>query len=466
MRNTRKGRFRVWDRAQDAFSGEDLVYNFDAIDEIIGGKDGSSGPSGAQYVGTASTWLGTGDVIPAESASKYPGTTNSGYENQTGRRTLYSIVSGLNFNDVPLGTVIMWWRPNSQISIPDGWVACDGSTISAADHSFPTSDDIVVPDLRNKFVLGADPTIPGINATNYSLESGATAAQNQNNLWTGSQAASGSTGAPGIGYDSGLEVSNFSGSNQLRNISHEHGAGTLSIRDHYHAMSHTHTLPSHLHRLKSHTHNHDHVHLMPNHYHDFNVTDSFFTGQPRASTNPNDRSEGKITFKSGTAGGDVSPASKDHYHKIDMNRAGSTGERKIIPDSPFGFFGGYWSQIWGYSTSPNSLSSGYGYGPQAITSKPTAFNQSGGALNAHTAKFATDDDNGLRSTEGSGELTTNPMPSSQQRTGVIVGDSVPQVADSKALDGITTRESLYVNPRLQYVGMLFLMKVRVSTNII
>lgn len=65
----------------------------------------------------------------------------------------------------PLGGVIDWWRPTSTYDAgagagnpPPGYAVCDGSTILAANHDFGTGGSIVLPDLRNKFVLGADIT--------------------------------------------------------------------------------------------------------------------------------------------------------------------------------------------------------------------------------------------------------------------------------------------------------------------
>jgi hypothetical protein len=475
MRNSRKGRFKVWDRSQDAFNGEDLVYNFDALDELIGGADGTSGSSTTSgYNGYADSWLGLGDSVPA-SVNKYPGTTNSGYENQTGRRTLYSVISGLNHNDVPLGTVISWWRPTQSVAIPDGWVPCDGRSIIASEHSFAVSGSITIPDLRNKFVLGADASVAGINAIEgYALAAGAQAAQNQNNNWSGAKAGDGTTGAPGVGYDSGLETSEpRSGSNVLRNISHNHTPGTLEIKDHYHSIVHKHTVPPHKHKIDNHNHDFAHTHLMPNHYHDFNTTSSFYTGQARVSAA--DGSEGKISFKAGTQG-TVGPASKDHVHRIDMNSAGSTGERMSVPGGNQGLFAfGAQSQLWGFAGNPRAMSSGLGYEFQAVTSYPTWRRNSGNTLNSHDVRTTTGDYNpgygrselsvasGVRS---NGEIDTGNPIGSGSISGGITGSGPTPVADSKKLLGATSQESIYVNIRSQYVGLLYLMKVKVSTNII
>lgn len=56
---------------------------------------------------------------------------------------------------VPVGTVIAWWRPSALTGLPSGWLVADGSTVVDANHDFAEATSIVLPDLRNKFILGA-----------------------------------------------------------------------------------------------------------------------------------------------------------------------------------------------------------------------------------------------------------------------------------------------------------------------
>ena len=63
---------------------------------------------------------------------------------------------------VPIGAVLDWWRPDSSVAVPDGFVVCSGGTISSANHDFGTGQAINVPDLSNKFILGAK-TASGTN---------------------------------------------------------------------------------------------------------------------------------------------------------------------------------------------------------------------------------------------------------------------------------------------------------------
>jgi hypothetical protein len=62
-------------------------------------------------------------------------------------------------NEVPIGGVIEWWRPNVAVPVPTGFVICDGkTTLAIGQHDFPWNSAVTVPDLRNLFILGADNT--------------------------------------------------------------------------------------------------------------------------------------------------------------------------------------------------------------------------------------------------------------------------------------------------------------------
>lgn len=123
-----------------------------------------------------------------------------------------------------IGQVIEWWRPNSTISPPAGWEICDGHQIPAGSHDFPgmSNQAINVPDLRNVFILGADPT--------KAHASGA----NQGNA---------GTDAPG--------VAGKGGTNAAFNFAHGHGVP---------GVDHIHTTADHLHGVGSlYTGNHQHT---------------------------------------------------------------------------------------------------------------------------------------------------------------------------------------------------------------
>lgn len=493
MRNSKNGRFRVWDRGVDSFNHDDLVYNFDAIDWIVGGKNGSSGPTSDTYSGNASTWLGRGDSF---STNSLPGTKNSGFEDQkSGGRTLYSVVSGLNYNDVPLGTVIQWWRPTSATDagsgagmIPDGWVPCDGRVLDSTQHSYGDFT-ITVPDLRNKFVLGADPTLPGINATtSYYHESGAVGAQAKNNDWTGTRVGDGQTGAPGVGYDSGLEIlasANRTGNNEVRSLDHKHASGSdftggLKIRDHVHESDHVHSIDNHVHIIADHSHRMDHEHFMPNHLHNFNLTDNFNSGQ----NSPGDADAPRVHTIPADKPGGTRVAPDDHVHNISVSRGGNTGGRE--PMGPgYGFPGNWNSEYWYFQSDPWYTGSWNGYTTFSITSLPIAASNRawnltvGRQYNTAGVTLATGNNIGGTRTNGRGKVVktgTTETVNLTPNTGTIASTPTTTIDQSKGIDGstasatwapassVSSENKLRVLP--QYVGLLYLIKVRVSKNLI
>jgi hypothetical protein len=74
---------------------------------------------------------------------------------------------------IPIGQVIDWWRPNDTFPLPGGFVVCAGQTLLTAEHDFGTGGSIVVPDLRNMFILGADDTKAGGTAAGTTDTAGA-----------------------------------------------------------------------------------------------------------------------------------------------------------------------------------------------------------------------------------------------------------------------------------------------------
>jgi hypothetical protein len=62
----------------------------------------------------------------------------------------------------PIGEIFTWWRPVDTIPLPTGSEICDGRQIPAANHDFVNADGtkynqtITLPDMRNKFIIGAD----------------------------------------------------------------------------------------------------------------------------------------------------------------------------------------------------------------------------------------------------------------------------------------------------------------------
>lgn len=115
-------RFHVWPAGSDSYAHQDLADNWDTLDAIIGRPSSGNWPPSAG--------------------------TDGG---------IYKEVALLQDERVPIGTVVPWFRPNDSIPLPTNWAACDGSTLTVGNHNFPgVAGSVVLPDLRNKFILGAD----------------------------------------------------------------------------------------------------------------------------------------------------------------------------------------------------------------------------------------------------------------------------------------------------------------------
>lgn len=118
-------RFRVWPAGSDSYNHTDLQTNWDTLDGILG-QPSSGGP--------------------------WPPTT--GIDGG-----IYKEIALHTGERIFIGCVTPWFRPDPSIDIPDGWAVCDGSVLAPSDHDFPgISGSVTLPDLRNTFVLGADPT--------------------------------------------------------------------------------------------------------------------------------------------------------------------------------------------------------------------------------------------------------------------------------------------------------------------
>lgn len=138
--------------------------------------------------------------------------------------------------DVPIGGVIDWWRPTSNVPVPEGYVVCDGlTTLTAAQHDFGTGASVVVPDFRNAFILGAS-----ITKTDGAAAAGGDAA----------------TDAPGIRGSGGsmthiltpaqgpIRNHTHSGTTGTMNSNWSHTHGMDGVGDHTHGYSHPNSNPA------------------------------------------------------------------------------------------------------------------------------------------------------------------------------------------------------------------------------
>lgn len=137
-----------WDLASDPYDHTQLAANFVAIDA----HDHSVG-KGVQ--------IPTGGIADgAITNSKLATNAVSTIKVQDGAITAIKMDREYVH---PLGEFMWWWRPNTSIAVPTGWVVCRGQVLTSADHDFPGGGSITVPDVINKFILGADTSGTGID---------------------------------------------------------------------------------------------------------------------------------------------------------------------------------------------------------------------------------------------------------------------------------------------------------------
>lgn len=268
-RRSKFGRFQVWNQPSDAYKHTDLAYNYDVLDQMIGGDNALFG-IGDDFNNPTTTAPGTTDQW------LYPQDTTQ--ITNFGNRTLYNIVRALDHNDVPLGAVFMWWRPSTDVPLPGGCVPADGSTYTgAAQHSYVPYGltSITVPDLRNKMVLGAYETVTG----------SPTIPLNRDGLAATLPSVNTATAGPGIGA--------IAGTNVPLDLRHTHTAGFYIMPDHVHQMN------DHVHDAGGHTHVHSHSH---NVYigHSHSISGTAFASTGAASANFAGGAAGNASGRSST----------------------------------------------------------------------------------------------------------------------------------------------------------------------
>lgn len=245
-------RFRVWpDKNADSWDTLEMVANFDKIDAMFG--------------------------IPSAGGAWPPTEGADG--------GLYREIAFLKGDRAPIGSTVLWWRPNVSTPVPTGaWVACVGQTLTAAEHDFVGGGSITLPDTRNTVPLGAD-------GSKALLDPGVAGDLPGN--------------APGVG--------GTGGSNAAKSLAHSH-----AVNSHSHGLNnHTHSFP-HTHSLSSHTHNMNHRHKGGS---TNNMTDS------QNSNNPGD--------DAGVASGSHFNASKSgHQHTIGGPRETDDSAAKTSTGTP------------------------------------------------------------------------------------------------------------------------------------
>lgn len=131
--NTPNMSLRAWDLGGDHYSHDDLTANWNRIDA----HDHSSGKGAAL----------SGDSFPDNSIS--------GVKLADGTIDLSKLTDLAYAILSPVGITLPWFRPSAGISPPTGWAVPVGQTLLSTQHSFDGGGSVTLPDLRNRFVLGA-----------------------------------------------------------------------------------------------------------------------------------------------------------------------------------------------------------------------------------------------------------------------------------------------------------------------
>jgi hypothetical protein len=205
------------------------------------GASGGPNPFTTGATGAVETWLEAGlydirikDITGAppristrwfqwQSAPAVPGGLPTSFLADDGGITLAKIAADILRQMTVIGEVIDWFRPANTVPVPSGFVVCDGQSVAASAHDFGTGASFNTPDLRNKFVLGA----------NIANADGAGA--------TVGEAAANAPGIRGVGGTNFKDLSHY-------HLTNDH---THTVLPHTHPIPHTHqfTPPNHDHNV-------------------------------------------------------------------------------------------------------------------------------------------------------------------------------------------------------------------------
>lgn len=201
------------------------AFKYDAGETVLGPNGFFEAPAGIIEV-----WLDTGKydiVITDPQVPPRIGPRYVGYDSvpaDEGAIPFEYLDAVTERQVIQIGMVIDWFRPvNSTMQPPAGFEICDGRQIPAGQHEFAgvINAAINVPDLRNKFIVGASWT----NAEDSS----------------GSSASDAAANAPGMRGVGGTNQRNFGHSHQINNHTHVAPNHRHDLSGHQHYMNHQHT---------------------------------------------------------------------------------------------------------------------------------------------------------------------------------------------------------------------------------
>jgi hypothetical protein len=172
----------VWNLGQDDYDYDQLASNWMLLDnhDHSPGKGVQVGTTSIQNNAITSNLLAPDSVTNSQLAPDSVGSAQL----QAGAVTIDSLdVTDIYNAILPVGAIISWWRPSFSIPLPTGFELCDGTTYGPTQHQFSGGGSITVPDLRNRFILGAIPaSSPGDNGPNSAPNENTTGGSNSQNI--------------------------------------------------------------------------------------------------------------------------------------------------------------------------------------------------------------------------------------------------------------------------------------------
>jgi hypothetical protein len=160
----------VWDTDDDFFDGSQLAGNFTILDnhdhDQASGRGRQINSPGIADGSITSTKLAVDSVTPTKivdhsiTGQELADNAIATQHIQDNAVTSAKIPDGaitsdkIDPNFLPIGSVISWYRPNTSIPLPGGWEVCDGRNWVDISNAWNVTTG-TIPNLRNKFILGA-----------------------------------------------------------------------------------------------------------------------------------------------------------------------------------------------------------------------------------------------------------------------------------------------------------------------
>src|SRR5665213_1572706 len=175
----------VWDQLDDDFSHLQLSADLVALDvhDHSAGRGVRINTPGIALQAITTPLIADGAVTNAKLADNAVATANLQDASVTHAKIAPGAITGddianntigytqLDVNVMPLGSVVLWWRPTGSANVPGGnWEIMDGRLWSGITNSLGLSTGNI-PDMRGAFARGAD--VNGSVAPGVGVASGA-----------------------------------------------------------------------------------------------------------------------------------------------------------------------------------------------------------------------------------------------------------------------------------------------------